>query len=75
MELSNHKCNELRKFLGNVKQTTYVISKENSSWYLAITEFARPETVTMGEADFVGQQMSGYEFAIKFCPFCGEQLK
>lgn len=74
MKAENHSCYELKKFLGNSRFTIYVIDKEYDIWYLTIIELAREETVKMGEASYLNEELSKYQFAIKYCPFCGQQL-
>jgi hypothetical protein len=74
-EEKNHKCKELKAFLGDSQFTAYVIYCKQKLWYLSIVEKAREQTVRMGEADFVGEIMDEYEFNINFCPFCGKNLQ
>jgi len=70
----NHYCDELKAFIGDAKYTFYTIQEKDGVWYLTIKELAREITVSMGEADNVGDIMSEYEFRIRFCPFCGQFL-
>ena len=46
-----------------------------SEWFLVHAWLADEKEVSDGEAEEIGEVMSGIEIRIKFCPICGEELK
>jgi len=74
--IKEHICPEARCF-DDETRIIYGPSINNDwgSWILQITHLADKKEVEMGEAEFVGELTHQVELAIKYCPFCGVELR
>ena len=50
------------------------ISNDWASWVLENKVYATEQDVKSGEADSVGEEISGSTISVKYCPFCGLEL-
>ncbi len=70
-----HCCNQLNERNSVLKRVaTYTIFKDDEQWIFSHESRAIEEDVENGEAEEVGEFMTGGEFVVYFCPFCGEKL-
>ena len=74
-----HNCTELEELRSATGFKIEVVktapeSDAQEAWYLRYQSLSTIDEVRFGEADEIGESMSEYELAIRYCPFCGLRL-
>lgn len=71
-----HKCNQLKNAWPLDDYLKFFIKKnsEMGKWQIIYEHYADEQEVKMGEAEYEGELLTGLEFPITFCPYCGEKL-